>query len=342
MASKIFGIDFGTNSLKIYRKDEGIVYAQKSVIAIRGKNNVIAIGDEAFEMYGKSPEYITVNFPLKNGVIASFANMLSLLNCIFLDISRIHGKFRGAEFCIATPTDITEVEKRAFHDLVDSTIVRPRKLRMVEKPIADAIGAGIDINNSQGSLLVNIGADTTEISIISMGGIVLSKLVPIGGNQFDDAIINYVRKKYNLVIGQKTAESIKRTLAAFGTHEVNTCKAFGRDIVTGLPREREITSDLVNQAILEQMNSIIDTIRTILERTPPEIAADVYANGLTVTGGSSAIIGLSEHIGQSTGLKVYAVPEGAFTVVNGLAQIIEDKKYEALAMPLKQSYYEKG
>lgn len=342
MSSKTFGIDFGTNSLKIYRKGEGIVFSQKSVIAIKGKNTVIAIGDEAYEMYGKSPDYINVNFPLKGGVIASFANMLSLLNCIFWDLSRVHGKFRGAEFYIATPTDITEVEKKAFHDLVDASIIRPKRLRMVEKPLADAIGAGIDINNSQGSLLVNIGADTTEISIISMGGIVLSKLVPAGGNQFDEAISNYVRKKYNLVIGQKTAEYIKRSIASFDNSEVRICKAFGRDIVTGLPREREITSDLINQALLEQMNNIIDTVRVILERTPPEIAADVYANGLTVTGGSSAIQGIGELISQSTGLKVQVIPDGANTVIQGIAQIIENKDLELLAMPLKQTYYDKN
>ncbi len=339
MATKIFGIDFGTNSLKIYRKGEGIIFNQKSVIAIKGRNNVIAIGDEAFEMYGKSPEYIQVDFPLKHGAIASLSNMLSLLNCIFLDLSRQYGKFRGAEFIIATPYDITEVEKRAFYDLVDSSIVRPKRLRLVEKPIADAIGAGINISNSQGALLVNIGADTTEISILSMGGIVLSKLLPIGGNQFDEAIAAAVRKKYNLMIGQKTAESIKRNLVDFSQESDLTCKAYGRDVVTGLPREREITAALVNQAVLESLNSIVEDIRTILERTPPEIAADVYANGMTITGGSSGILGLDKLLQSTTGLQVSLCPDGALTVINGLSHILEEPEYSALAQPLKESYY---
>lgn len=339
MSTKIFGIDFGTNSLKIYRKGEGLVYDQKSVIAIKGKNNVIAIGNEAFEMYGKSPEYITVDFPLKHGAIASLSHMLSLLNCVFLDLSRQYGKFRGAEFTIATPYDITEVEKRAFYDLVDSSIVRPKKLRLVEKPIADAIGAGIDVSNSQGALLVNIGADTTEISILSMGGIVLSKLLPIGGNQFDDAIAAAVRKKYNLVIGQKTAEYVKRTLTDFSQESELTCKAYGRDIVTGLPREREISAALVNQAVLEDLNTIIETIRTILERTPPEIASDVFANGMTITGGSSAIAGLDQLVQATTGLRVSICPKGALTVIEGLSHILEEPEFDALAQPLKESYY---
>lgn len=337
MASKIFGIDFGTDSTKIYRKGQGVVYNQKSVIAFGKKKSILAIGDEAFEMYGKTPDYIDVQFPVSHGVIASFQTMTALLNCIFLDLTRIFGKFRGADFYIAVPADITEVEKKAFYDLVDGTIVRPKKIRLVEKPIADAIGAGIDIINSQGTMMVNIGADTTEITVISLGGIMFSKLLPVGGNAFNEAIINLIRKKYNLLIGKKMAEDLKLKLASFTEKKVDSVVAYGRDLVTGLPREREIDSELINTAVSEQMQTIFESIRVILDRTPPEIAADVYHNGIYVTGGCACLPGMDFLFKTNIGNKVTVCDYGLMTVMNGLAKIIEDKYYERYAISLKQA-----
>ncbi|MBQ6106010.1 MAG: rod shape-determining protein [Lachnospiraceae bacterium] len=338
MAVKVFGIDFGTDSTKIYRKGQGVVFHQKSAISFRNHKKIIAIGDEAFEMYGKTPDAIDVRFPINHGVIAEFANMLSLLNCMFLDLTRIFGKFRGATFYITVPSDITEVEKKAFYDLVDSSIVRPRKIYLVEKPIADAIGAGIDIVKSQGTMLVNIGADTTEISIISLGGIMFSKLLPVGGNQFNEAIINNIRKKYNLLIGTKTAEMLKCDLVHFSSVRDDTENAFGRDLVTGLPRECEITTELVNNAVAEQMQTIFENIRVILDRTPPEIAADVYHNGIYVTGGSAALNGLDFLFRTNLGdNKINVSDYGSMTVTTGLAKVIEDRYYDKYAVGLRQA-----
>ncbi len=327
MSSKVFGIDFGTDSIKIYRKGEGIIYDQKTVIATKNKKTVIAIGNEAYEMNGKVPDSITVEFPIKAGVIASFDKMLSLLNCIFLDLTREFGKFKGSKFYIAIPADITEVEKKAFYDLVDSTFIRPKKINLIDKPIADALGAGVDINTCQGTMIVDIGADTTEISVISLGGTVLTKLLPVGGNHFDDAIISGVRRKYNLLIGQKTAETCKKKVASLNNIE-KSVNIYGRDVVTGLPRERSVSSELVKPAIEEQLNTIIDNIKMILERTPPEISADIYEKGIYLVGGTSKIPGLDECISKAINLKVHVTPDSSDAVIKGLAEIMEDVKYE--------------
>lgn len=328
MTSKVFGIDFGTDSIKIYRKGVGVIYEQKSYIATKGKNTVIAIGNQAYEMAGKVPENITVDNPLKNGVIASVDRMLSLLNCIFLDLSREFGKIKGGKYFIAVPSDITDVEKRSFYDLVDSTYIRPKKIILVDKPVADAIGAGVDIENSTGALIVNIGADTTEISVISLGGIVLSKLVPIGGRRFDEAIISSIRRKFNLIIGPKTAESCKKRIASLDS-AVKSCRIYGRDVISGLPRERTVSSDMIEDALKEQIQSIIESVRMILERTPPEISSDIYEKGIYITGGSSKIGGVKNYIEDSLDLKIHLTADGQDSVINGLAEIMENDRYES-------------
>lgn len=339
MAGKLFGIDFGTSTIKIYKKNEGVIFDAKNIIAIADGNRVIAIGDNAFEMYGKAPSNIEVDYPVKNGVIANIANMLSLLNHAFDDISKEHGKVTGAEFYVAAPTDITEVEKRAFFDLVASSSAKSKKIRIVEKPIADALGAGLDVTTARGVMIVDIGADTTEVSIISLGGIVLSKLIPIGGNKLDESIILNVKKQYNLVIGNKTAETIKRELASALPGEEKSIKVFGRDVVTGLPTEKEINSSFVYETISEHLYSIIDAVRIILERTPPEISSDIIDLGIYITGGSANIRYLDQLMSHETDLKINICNDSANTVVNGLGKIIEDHKLSTLALTLKQTYY---
>lgn len=339
MSAKVFGIDFGTSMIKIYRKNEGVIFDEKNIIALCN-NEVMAIGDEAFEMYGKAPENFTVTFPVKNGVIADIANMLSLLNKAFKTIIDKSGKISGADIIVAAPTDITEVEKRAFFDLAASSIAKPKKVRVVEKPIADAIGAGLDVMNASGVMVVDIGADTTEISIVSLGGIVLSKLVTIGGNKFDELIINNVKKKYNLIIGNKTAETIKKKLAYATNPEHETIKVYGRDVMSGLPVEVEIDSEFVYDTINESLHSIVDAVRIILEKTPPEISSDIIDTGIFITGGSANIKKIDELFAKETELEVKVAESPANTVVNGLGRILEDSaKYECLALSLKQTYY---
>ncbi len=337
MAGKIYGIDFGTSTIKIYQKNDGIIIDEKNMIAVANRKQVIAAGNEAFEMYEKAPANIKVTYPVKNGVIADIANMLELLNYMLRKIIKKSKRAAAAAVIVATPSDITEVEKRAFFDLVASSNVKTKNIRIVEKPIADAIGIGLDVTNAKGVMVVDIGADTTEVSIMSLGGIVISKLIPIGGNRLDESIKSYVKKNYNLIIGDKTAENIKKELATAFPAEEQSIRVYGRNVVTGLPSEVEISSDYVYESITEYLSTIVDAIRIILERTPPEISSDIIDSGIFVTGGSASINGLDKLISKETGLRVNICKDATDTVVNGLGRIIEDKKLTSLACTLKQT-----
>lgn len=339
MSKKIIGIDFGTSTIKIYKKGEGIILDEKNIIAIANKKNIIAVGNEAYEMYEKAPANIVVTYPVKSGVIADYANMLSLLNRFIDKVQGKGGRFSNLSYLIAVPSDITEVEKRAFFDLIASSNARAKTILIVDKPIADALGVGLDVTNARGVMTVNIGADTTEISIMSLGGIVLSKLVPVGGNKLDESIKQYVKKKYNLVIGDKTAEVIKKELASAVPGEERTAKAFGRNVVSGLPSVMEISSSMVYESIKEYLYTIIDYIKIILERTPPEISSDIIDSGIFVTGGSANIRNLDTFIHQETDLPINICTDANNSVAIGLGRIMEEPELSTLAAQIKQSSY---
>lgn len=339
MASKTFGIDFGTSTIKIYKKNEGVILDERNIIAVANKKQVIAVGDEAYEMHEKAPKNIKVTYPIRNGVIADFNCMVDLLNHVNHQIGAKSTTFQGSEFIVATPTDITEVEKRAFFDLISSSNAKAKKVRIVEKPVADALGVGLDVTSAHGIMIVNIGADTTEVSVLALGGIVLSKLVPVGGNKLDESIKTYVKKKYNLMIGDKTAEAIKKELANAVHSEERELSVYGRDVVTGLPVEMQVSSSMVFEAISEYLYSIVDAIRIILERTPPEISSDIIDSGIYVTGGSANICNLDVLIHNETDLKINIAENAANSVVTGLGKIIEDPDFNSLAVPLKQTYF---
>lgn len=330
MLGKAIGIDFGTSSIKFYKNGEGVILHEKSVIAVYNKSHTFAVGNEAFEMYEKAPVNIEVSYPVKNGVIADIGNMQAMIDCFF---QQLDGKRRlkGAEYYIAVPTDITEVEKRAYFDLISNTNLKPKRIHVVEKPIADALGMSLDITKSTGTLVVDIGANTTEISVLSLGGIVLSRLIPVGGNKFDEAIISKIKKGRNFVIGEKTAESIKKNIgSAYVTDE--TMDICGRNLVTGLPSEITITSEEVYGALAEHFQSIADSVKIILERTPPEISSDIYKSGVYVTGGSSQIKDLGRFIYEQLGLRVNLCEEPESTVIMGLGSIIEDPSLAKLTL----------
>ena len=339
MASKTFGIDFGTSTIKIYKKSEGIIVDERNIIAIANKKQVIAVGDEAYEMHEKAPKNINVTYPIRNGVIADFNCMLDLINHLNHQMKGKSTTFSPTEFIVATPTDITEVEKRAFFDLITSSNAKAKKVRVVEKPIADALGVDLDVTSAHGVMIVNIGADTTEISVLALGGIVLSKLIPVGGNKLDESIKTYVKKKYNLIIGDKTAETLKKELASAVPCEESELSVYGRDVVTGLPLSMQVSSTMVYEAISEYLYSIVDAIRIILERTPPEISSDIIDSGIYITGGSANIRNLDELISRETDLKINIADNAANSVVIGLGKIIEDPNYNSLAAPLKQNYF---
>ncbi|MBO5335597.1 MAG: rod shape-determining protein [Lachnospiraceae bacterium] len=332
MANNVFGIDLGTNNIKIYSRNDDGIMVEKNMIAIENKNTLFAYGDSAFEMYEKAPSNIHISYPLSNGVIADIQNMETLIKFFIGDLQK--GNSKPCDFYVAVPTDVTEVEKRAFYDLIKDANVKAKKIMVVEKAVADGLGMDIDVKNSQGVLVVNVGYETTEISILSLGGIVLSRLIKEGGMKFDDAIRGAVRREFGLIIGGKTAETVKISLREL---EEDNCSAivYGRDIVTGLPVEREIPTQLVVDALEEHFNTIIDNVKVILERTPPELAADIYRHGVYLTGGASQVSHLAERLATGTGLKVNLAENPLTSVAMGLAKIIKDENYKTVAYAIE-------
>lgn len=331
MARNIFGLDIGTSNIKIYSKDKDTVLNEKNIIAIADKTDIFAFGDEAFEMHEKAPASIKVSFPVKCGVIADFDNMQRLFIEFIKKITGIGKKLAPADYYIAVPTDITEVEKRAFLELTKDAKIRPKKIMVINKPVADALGAGVEVMDARGIMVVNIGADTTEISILSLGGIVLSRAVKFGGNKLDEQIITAVRKNYNLVIGAKTAEYIKFELGSAIKEPEHFTDVYGRHVVTGLPTRCSISSDVVYDCMIDFIRQIIDSMKMILEHTPPELSADIIDTGIYLTGGSSAISGLSELINGETDLHVNIAENPSECVVRGIKKIIENPKYNEVA-----------
>ena len=332
MGNNTFGIDLGTNNIKIYNKLDDTIMVEKNMIAIANKNTLFAYGNSAFEMYEKSPQNIHTSYPLCNGVIADIKNMETLMKYFISDLSK--GNIKPADFYVAVPTDITEVEKRAFFDLIKESNIKAKKIMVVEKAVADGLGLDIDVKNSQGVLIVNVGYHTTEVSILSLGGIVLSRLIKVGGLKFDEAIRNAVRRELSLIIGGKTAEKVKINLKEL-EKEQKSAVVYGRDIVTGLPVERAIPTDMIDAALMEHFTAIIECIKLILERTPPELGADIYRNGLYLTGGASQISSFCELVQKGTGLKVNVSPRPIESVALGLAKIVKEDHYKSVACAIE-------
>ncbi|MDO4512552.1 MAG: rod shape-determining protein [Lachnospiraceae bacterium] len=332
MTTNAFGIDLGTNNIKIYSRADDNIKVEKNMIAIENKSNLFAYGDSAFEMYEKAPANIHISYPLCNGVIADIRNMETLVKYFIADITK--NNIRPADYFITVPWDITQVEKRAFYDVIKEANIKARNIMIVDKAVADGLGCNIDVKNSQGILIVNVGYDTTEISILSLGGIVLSKLIKVGGMKFDEVIRSAVRKEFALIIGGKTAEQVKINLRKLEEDGADAI-VYGRDIVTGLPVERAIPTKLVRESLLENYSTIVDNIKVILERTPPELGADIYRNGIYLTGGASSVSNLAEMIANGTGLKVNVAENPLTTVALGLSRIIKDENYRSVAYSIE-------
>lgn len=338
--SNVYGIDIGTSNFKMCCKEKDAILNEKNIIAIANKKELLAFGDEAYEMYEKAPENIEVSFPVKFGVIADIENMQTLLLNFFNKVNDEKKNTGNNDFYIAVPTDVTEVEKRAFYELVVDSKVKAKNIYIVDKPVADAIGAGIDVTKSRGVMMVNIGAETTEISVLSLGGIVISKSIKIGGNKLDDCIINNVRKVYNLVIGSKTAEGLKKELGSAVKVDETFAPGFGRNVLSGLPVSVEISSDVIYNAIVDALHSIMDAIKVILERTPPELAADIIKDGVYVSGGTSQINNLEKFIKQETNLNVNIVDQPSESVVRGLIGVVTNPQFAKIAYTPQDRNYD--
>ncbi len=335
MNNNVYGVDLGTCNFKIFCKSTGKILKEKNAIAIVDKNKIYAYGDAAYAMYEKAPESITVNFPVTSGVIADF-NFLQEFMFQYLE-EKMKSKIKGAEFIVAVPTDITDVEKRAFFNVFFKSKFRPKNVLLCEKPIADAVGLGIDVNEPTGVMVVNMGADTTEISIISLGGLVLSELMNFGGNRLDESIISYIRKEFNLVIGQKTAKALKEQIGSGLPGRTETMVIVGRDVVSGLPIEVEITAEVVYEAMKNNLESICNSIKMILEKTPPELARDIIHSGIYITGGGSLIHNLDRLFEGITNIKVNTCEDPEGSAVRGLVKIVSDSKYKRLPFSMKSN-----
>ncbi len=324
--SNDMGIDLGTSSTLVYVKGEGIVLCEPSVVAIeKGTSHVLAVGEEAKRMLGRTPGSIVAIRPMKDGVIADFEITESMLRYF---IKKVHNRkvFVRPRVVIAIPSGITEVEKRAVKDSAEHA--GAREVYLVEEPIAAAIGVGLPIQEPSGNMIIDIGGGTTEIAVISLAGIVFSRSIRIGGNEFDEAVIEHLKKAYNLMIGERTAEEVKIAIgSAYPLEQELTMEVRGRDLVAGLPKTVTVTSEEIREALSEPIAAILESVRITLERTPPELSADLIERGIVMAGGSSQLRGIDRLISEETGLPVHVADDPVTAVALGTGKVLSELHY---------------
>ncbi|GBC78826.1 Rod shape-determining protein MreB [bacterium HR09] len=321
--SSDLAVDLGTATTLVYTRARGIVVFEPSIVAVnRIANKVEAVGQAAKEMLGKTPGNIVAIRPMKDGVIADFEVTEKMLEYF---IRKAHGRsfFVRPRIIISVPSEITPVEKRAVKD--SALRAGASEVYLVEQAMAAAIGAGLPITEPSGNMIVDIGGGTTDVAVISLAGIVYSKSVRVAGNEMDEAIISYIKRKYNLLIGERTAEAIKIELGnAYPDGNQRTMEVKGRDLVEGIPKTLTITDEEVREALAETVNVIVDTVRTALERTPPELSADIIDKGIVLAGGGSLLRGLDQRLREETGIPVSHCDEPVSAVVRGTGMMLTD------------------
>ena len=317
------GIDLGTANILVYVKGKGVVLKEPSVVAIdKVRNKVLAVGDDAREMLGRAPGSIVAIRPLKEGVIANYTVTQKLLSYV---IDKVAGKsvFFKPRVMTCVPIGITSVEKRAVMEA--TTQGGASKTYLIEEPLAAALGAGIDISVPRGNMVVDIGGGTTDIAVLSLGGIVVSSSIRIGGDHFDEAIVRHVKKVHNVLIGERTAEEIKMQVATVSRDgRQETISVRGRDMVTGLPTTFSVTSEDCRVALDDSVSSLIATVRGVLEKCPPELAADIVDNGIYLTGGGALLDGLAEVMSKETGITTHIAHDPLECVALGTGKALEN------------------
>ena len=337
MGNLCFGIDLGSNNLKVYCKEGDHILQMKNMVAVENKKKMIAYGDEAYAMYEKAPASIEVSYPMSYGNIGSINNLEEFLKAILEKTTK--GALKGADYYLALPT---EVQDRVFTTLIQDAGLKARSINMIDMPVAAGLGLGINVKEAQGVLVVDIGADTTEVSILSLGGIVISRLIKVGGNQIDEAIVSAIRREHNYYIGSKTAEQVKKQLAYAvipENAEEEKMKICGRNMVLGLPAILEIDAKFVSESIKDVLKQIMDTVKVILERTPPELGVDMIQNGIYLTGGGSQLKNLDLMIHKATGIQVVKDEDPEQCVARGLARVINEREFRSLTFKTKEQDY---
>lgn len=316
------GIDLGTATVLVYLKGKGITLKEPSVVAInRNTNEVLAVGEEARQMIGRTPGSIVAIRPLRDGVISDYDITEKMLKHF---IQKACGKRRmsAPKIVICVPCEATGVEKRAVKDAAVNA--GAKKVCLIEEPLAAAIGAGLDITKASGNMVIDIGGGTTDVAVISLGGMVVRSSIKVAGDMFDEAVIKYIRKKHKLMIGERTAEDLKINIGSAYKKEVEeTMEIRGRDLITGLPKNVEVSSEEMREALREAVNAIADCAHSVLERTPPELAADISDKGITMTGGGSLLNGLDKLIEQVTSVPVYVAEDPVSCVALGTGKVLD-------------------
>lgn len=323
MLGQDIGIDLGTSTILIYVKGRGIVAKEPAVVAVdKESNRLLAVGREAQKMLGRTPGNIVAVKPLKEGVISDYSITERMLRYFLQRVTRrsfVESLFKP-RVVICVPSDVTEVEERAVIDA--GMQAGARKVHLIQEPVAAALGAGIDINQPLGSLVVDIGGGTTDIAVVSLGGVVTSRSIKVAGDNFDEAIIRYIRKKYNILIGERTAEELKIKIGCVRKRDkLLAMDIRGRSLISGLPKTLQISSDEIYDALMEPAMTIVDEIRNILEETPPELIGDISSYGITLTGGGALVYGMERLIQNEVGIRTYLAdePESCVAYGNGKA-----------------------
>ncbi|MBM3243222.1 MAG: rod shape-determining protein [Candidatus Omnitrophica bacterium] len=326
LASNDIGIDLGTATTLVYVKGEGVVLCEPSVVAVeRGTSHVLAVGEEAKRMLGRTPGNIIAIRPMRDGVITDFEVTEAMLRHFIRKVR--HRRFQiRPRIVIAIPSGITEVERRAVKESAERA--GARDVFLIEEPVAAAIGVGLPIQEPVGNMIIDIGGGTTEIAVISLAGIVFSKSIRIGGDEMNEAIIEYLKKTYNLMVGERTAEDIKIKIgSAYPLEEEMSLEVKGRDLIAGLPKMVTITSEEIRESLQEPLRAILEVTKISLERTPPELAADLIEHGIVIAGGGSLLKGLDKLISEETGLPVHIADDPVTAVANGTGKVLNEIKY---------------
>jgi rod shape-determining protein MreB len=316
------GIDLGTASVLVYIKGKGVVLNEPSVVAIdRNTNKILAVGEEARLMLGRTPGNIVAIRPLRDGVISDY-NVTEKMLRYFIDKAIGRRRIFKPRMVVCVPSGVTEVEKRAVIDAANQA--GARTTRLIEEPIAAAIGSGLDISKASGNMITDIGGGTSDIAVISLGGIVVSSSIKIAGDKFDEAIVRYMRKKHNVMVGERTAEELKiRVGTAYPRETPVKMEVRGRNLISGLPKTMEVTSEEMLEALSEPISAIADAVHSVLERTPPELAADISDRGIVMTGGGSLLYGLDTLMAKRTGIPVYVADDPISSVAMGTGKALE-------------------
>ncbi|MBI4316903.1 MAG: rod shape-determining protein [Chloroflexi bacterium] len=324
MFSRDMGIDLGTANTLVLIRGKGIILNEPSVVAINKKNKkVLAIGVEAKRMVGRTPAGIVAIRPLKDGVISDFDVTEQMLRYFIGKAHQQFGMIPRPRVVVGIPSGVTEVEKMAVHDAARNA--GAREAHLIEEPMAAAIGAGLPVTEATGSMIVDIGGGTTEVAVISLGGIVLCRSIRIAGDEMDLEIVQYARQKHNLLIGDRTAEQVKLAVgSAYPLPEEKVVTLRGRDLVTGLPKSIEVSSIEIREAITGSVSSIVDAVKTTIEETPPELVADLMNQGITLAGGGALLAGLDQRLSQETKMRVYVADDPLTCVVRGTGETLEE------------------